>query len=160
MVKQHPPKLPWKIIAGLFIFSLVSLAVSRPHYKGKGEFHNSLLSISELECGEYSITIGVYGGKASSFEVSDRDTQNQILGKLFMATYKGIDYFPGPITAEDHVYWITSFSGEPFIATTFEVGGPGLRSYLLGENNRHLYLTNTDELYTLLTQIEAQNINR
>lgn len=143
-----------KGLAALFVLALLCLAFYYPHCQGKNEFRSYFTDISQLEPGEYTITVGVYGGGAADFEIRDPGIQKQIIHELSGAEYAGIERTPPPITAEDHVYWLTFFSSEPFVTQTWEIGGEGSRNCVLGGKHR-LRITNTDGLYTLLRQIEG-----
>lgn len=154
MAKQRSPKFFWIGLLIAFILLLLCLIFYYPYYEGKAEFNNYLAGISQLEPGTYTVTMGVYGSGAPNLEISDSDTQEQILHQLSSVSYHGLNRFPTPIAAEDHVYWLTFFSDEPFLAVTMEIGGSDSRNCVLGEKYR-LNLINTDSLYALLAQIEA-----
>lgn len=140
---------------GILILSLlllVCLILYYPHYKAKTELHRALSDISRLQPGQYTITIGVYGSETTNLDIYDSDIQEQIVQRLSYLNYDGVEHFPPPITAEDHVYWITFFSNEPFIAITLEIGGANSRNCMLGNNHR-IRIANADNLYSFLTEI-------
>ena len=71
--------------------------------------------------------------------------------------YGGFPQPPSPIEEKDHVYWLTFFSSEPFVAEAWEIGGAGGRNCVLADGGRRIRLKNTERLYTLLLQLEAQD---
>ena len=154
MAKQRLPKFFWIGLLIAFILLLLCLIFYYPYHGGKTEFNNYLADISQLEPGTYTVTMGVYGDGTSNLEINDPNTQKQILHQLSSVSYDGLDRFPALITTEDHVYWLTFFSSEPFFTVTLEIGGSGSRNCVLGEKHR-LRMTNTDDFYALLAQIEA-----
>lgn len=141
-------------LAAVSILLLLCLAFYYSYCKGKNEFHDCLTDISQLEPGEYTVTVGVYGGAMPDLDIRDPGIQKQILQELSLAEYNGIGWILPPMTSEDHVYWITFFSSEPFVTQTWEIGGEKSRNCVLGKKYR-LGITNTSALYTLLRQIEA-----
>lgn len=141
-------------LAAVSILLLLCLAFYYPYCKGKNEFHDYLTDISQLEPGEYTVTIGVYGVTMPDLDICDPNIQKLILHELSLAEYNGIYWILPPMTSADHVYWITFFSSEPFVTQTWEIGGEKSRNCVLGKKHR-LRITNTNALYTLLKQIEA-----
>ena len=143
----------------LLLLALLCIAFYVPYRKGKIEIQEHLAVLSQLEPGEYTVTIGVYGSGTPNFDIHDSDTQKQILQELSLTSYAGVDWAPLPMTGKDHVYWLTFFSGEPFVNQTWQIGGEDSRNCLLGRKHR-LHITNANGLYALLQQIESRQMKK
>ncbi len=148
---------PTVSLSGIAILLLL-LICAFLHFNGKAEFQNRLEDISRLKYGSYTVTVGVYGSLAPSFDIQEPNIQKQIVERLSCLEYDGHEWFPAPMTAEDHVYWLTFFSSDPFLQETWEIGGEDSRNCALAGNNHRLRLKNTQGLYELLRQIEIQTL--